>query len=176
MSNKYDQVQIGKKLKNLMDEHNLNITEVSKGTSISTPYLSQIQNDKREPSLKIIKQLATFFQIPMSYFFDDEIQINRPAQVISKHITKLNIDLGQLSTQSDISFFHLAEVLKGKETLTENEAITISDLIGVPVFELQVDLKEKKARIRHLLTQIQLEEDEIGTIFEYIDSRLKDRK
>lgn len=175
MSQNFDQIQIGQRLKNLMDEYNLNITELSKGTSISTPYLSQIQNDKREPSLKIIKQLATFFHVPLSYFFADQPLVSRPVQVIQKHLTETQIGLDQLAQKSGLSFFHLAEVLKGRETLSEQEIITISQALDVPVFQLQIDLKEKRARIRHLLSEIHLAEDEIDTIFQYIDTRLKDR-
>lgn len=50
------------------------------GCSVSTPYLSQLRTGVREnPSLLVVNALANFFRVSPDYFYDANIDEDRPS-------------------------------------------------------------------------------------------------
>ena len=46
------------------------LSEVSKKAGISENYLSQLENGKRKPSVKMAKKIADFYKIDWTKFFE----------------------------------------------------------------------------------------------------------
>lgn len=64
---------IGKYIKILRLSKNFRLQDLSVATKISQSQLSRIESDKRIPTLKQIKEIASFFEIPEEYFQDELI-------------------------------------------------------------------------------------------------------
>lgn len=60
------------KFKKLLDENNVTPYRVSKDTGISTTTLTKWKQGEYTPKKDKIKLIASYFDVPMSYFYDDE--------------------------------------------------------------------------------------------------------
>jgi XRE family transcriptional regulator, regulator of sulfur utilization len=60
---------IGKTIKFLRIAKGLKQSVLAEQVKVSTNYISLIENDKREPSLSFLKELATVLDIPVSLLF-----------------------------------------------------------------------------------------------------------
>jgi transcriptional regulator with XRE-family HTH domain len=54
---------IGKNIKEIRTFLDLTIADVSKATGLTSPAISQIENNKREPELKSVVKLMNFFNV-----------------------------------------------------------------------------------------------------------------
>lgn len=68
-------MSFGSRIKKLREEKELSTRElakiISKFGSISASYISNIENDTYEPSLKKLKLIAKGLQVPLSYLLDE---------------------------------------------------------------------------------------------------------
>ena len=62
---------IGKTIKFLRMAKGLTQAYVAKELDVSTNYISLIENDKREPSLSLLKELSKVLDVPVGLFFLD---------------------------------------------------------------------------------------------------------
>src|SRR5690349_8943713 len=60
---------IGKTIKFLRSAKGLKQSDLAKKVKVSTNYISLIENDKREPSLSFLRELASVLDIPVSLLF-----------------------------------------------------------------------------------------------------------
>lgn len=60
---------IGKTIKFLRVAKGLKQSDLAERAKVSTNYISLIENDKREPSLSFLKELASNLDIPVSLLF-----------------------------------------------------------------------------------------------------------
>lgn len=60
--------QFGQLLKKLREEKGFSITTLSKRSGVSQPYISQLENGKRNPSPEILKKLAPSFEMNLLAF------------------------------------------------------------------------------------------------------------
>ena len=70
MKNKY--VDTGDRIKQLRAEHNMTQTELASKLGVSKSIISADEKDLRKPSFKMLKNLATTFNVPIQYFIVDE--------------------------------------------------------------------------------------------------------
>lgn len=63
---------IGEKLLNLRKQHQRTLKGVSDLTGLSLSYISDLEHDRTEPSIKTLKTLARFYDVKPSYLIDDE--------------------------------------------------------------------------------------------------------
>ncbi len=62
---------IGKKIRELRKKYNITLSDISSKTGISLSTLSLIENGKLIPTLKNLDEIASFFGIHISYFFEE---------------------------------------------------------------------------------------------------------
>lgn len=68
---------IGQKLRNARVEQNLSLRELAAKTEVSASLLSQIENEKANPSVRTLHSLADALDVPVDYFFpqrEEEVQ------------------------------------------------------------------------------------------------------
>ena len=65
-----DYALIGKKLRNARISHNLTQTELAEELGVSTGYICQIECGDKCFNLKRLKEVADFFERPVTYFID----------------------------------------------------------------------------------------------------------
>ena len=63
---------IGKRIKQLRKRYNITLSDISSKTGISLSSLSLIENGKLIPTLRNLDEIATFFGVHISYFFEEE--------------------------------------------------------------------------------------------------------
>ncbi len=67
-----DFYNIGKRIRQLRKRYNIRLSDISSKTGISLSSLSLIENGKLVPTLKNLDEIATFFGVHISYFFEDD--------------------------------------------------------------------------------------------------------
>lgn len=73
-----NKVQIGTKLLKLRQENGLKQLVIAELLNISQSTISNIEKNQLSPNYHQIQTLATFFKVPVSFFFDDEfITVNQ---------------------------------------------------------------------------------------------------
>lgn len=63
---------LGSRIKKLRKERGATLKEVADATGLSQGYLSQIETDKVEPSISVLRKLASYYKVLMLYFFDTD--------------------------------------------------------------------------------------------------------
>ena len=65
---------IGEKLRNARIKQNLSLRELASMTDVSASLLSQIENEKANPSVRTLHSLADALALPVDYFFPERKQ------------------------------------------------------------------------------------------------------
>lgn len=65
-----------KKFETLLKKNNVTPYRVHKETGISTATLSDWKNGKSQPKKDKIEKLCSYFNVPLSYFYEDEEETN----------------------------------------------------------------------------------------------------
>ena len=63
---------IGTQVRRWRAERGLTLAGVSERTGLNVGYLSQIENDKAQPSLSCLSSIAAALEVPIAWFFIDE--------------------------------------------------------------------------------------------------------
>jgi len=102
---------VGAQVRRWRAERGLTLAGVAKKTGLNIGYLSQIENDKAQPSLTCLASVADALEVPIAWFFIDEA----PApQVVRKSERSVReIELGRIErvdggTSRDISIVEVA--------------------------------------------------------------------
>lgn len=69
--------KIGEKIKGLRKERKLTLQDVGNETGFSPALISQIENNNVSPPIATLSKIARFFDIKMSYFFDESEETAR---------------------------------------------------------------------------------------------------
>ncbi len=65
-------MSVGKTIKIFRASRGLKQKDLADSIKIKVQYLSAIENEKREPSLSLLRRISEFFKIPISLFFWDK--------------------------------------------------------------------------------------------------------
>jgi transcriptional regulator with XRE-family HTH domain len=71
-------IHIGHHVRRLRMEQKLTLHQLAEMTSLSAPYLSQIENDKASPSITSLQQIARALKARIVDFFTDELVDDPP--------------------------------------------------------------------------------------------------
>ncbi|WP_436918069.1 helix-turn-helix domain-containing protein [Bacillus pumilus] len=122
--------KIGYAVKRLRLKKKKTVEDAAKEIGISQSYLSRIENNTQTPSVKVINQIADYFDVHSSYLFFDEESINSFTEnenelLSNKHINindleKMNLvhDNGSKITKEEIKY--VIDRLKELRNLREN--------------------------------------------------------
>ncbi len=106
-------MKIGIKLKQLRKAHALSLKELSLLTGISISFLSDIENERSNPSLENLELIATKLNTPISSFFDDTF-----SDSLSKaHLSPIIELLDSFDTWSESDKQELMSYLKAKQLI-----------------------------------------------------------
>jgi transcriptional regulator with XRE-family HTH domain len=85
-------MQYGKVIKLLRVSNSISQISLAKKLEVSRSYLSQVENNRKSPSLSFLKEVANFFQIPLALLVMEESNSD------SDIFKKLNNILSELLT------------------------------------------------------------------------------
>lgn len=78
------------RLKNTISEKGISQIELAKVARISNAYVSQLLRGKKNPTIKVVKQIADALGLPVSYFLESEKSIGLYLS-INKNLTSDDI-------------------------------------------------------------------------------------
>lgn len=166
---------IGTKLRKLREQKGLTLAEVAVAINKSTSLIGSVERADRCPSLPSLIELAEYYNVPLSYLFEDDlyqyqIQIG---QYLQTKLTEKNMSIAELSKLTGLNYFKLADFFQGSTPLTLGELKLIAAIVHVPIKEIVPQVARHIAHIRHYLVGLGLEEQAIQNIVEYIYSKFE---
>lgn len=86
---------LGKALKLIRSYHDLSQTELCYRLGVSNSHLSEIESDKKQPSIELLRRYSDCFEIPLSsiLFFSESIDSPRPTDNLRFGLAKSIISL-----------------------------------------------------------------------------------
>ncbi len=85
-------MSVGKRIKKVRTEKDLTLREISKKIDISISFLSDIENERSNPSLERLKDIAKALDTPVSYFLEEQPPSPDPA--LDDELNQVMRDLG----------------------------------------------------------------------------------
>lgn len=64
------------RLKEAINEKRISQNELAKKANVSTAYISQLLSGKKNPTIKVVKQIADALGLPVSYFLENGVEIS----------------------------------------------------------------------------------------------------
>ncbi len=81
------ELNIGGKIKELRTKRGLTLQNISEMTGLSTPLLSQVENEVVAPPIATLLKISRSLGVPIAYFFQDETSVQK-AVVVKAHQRK----------------------------------------------------------------------------------------
>ena len=121
------------KFSQLLAAQNVTPYRIHKETGISTATLSDWKNGKSEPKRDKIQKICDFFNVPISYFYDDldsDIAISS-YEIFAELLKKKGIKTSDVAAATGISNMTFSDWKKGKSTPKVDKLQKIADFFGV---------------------------------------------
>jgi transcriptional regulator with XRE-family HTH domain len=102
---------VGAQVRRWRAERGLTLAGVAERTGLNIGYLSQIENDKAQPSLGCLSTLADALAVPIAWFFIDEApapQVVRKSERSVREVERGRIERVDGGTSRDISIVEIA--------------------------------------------------------------------
>ena len=105
---------------------------IHKETGISTSTLSDWKNGKSEPKRYKIQKICDFFNVPISYFYDDiDSDSVSSYEIFAELLKKKGIKTSDVAAATGISNMTFSDWKKGKSTPKVDKLQKIADFFGV---------------------------------------------
>jgi|SRR5690625_1561969 len=195
---------IGEFIKNERNDNKISIAQLAESSGVSSPYISQIESNTRNPSPKVLKQIYEGFskhgiKIPYSFllskagYFDLSKEVEMEEQISALLYQNINTtnnkgNTGRYNTLTDITLNAVKQSLKSLgEKINNNQSA--EDNLWVP-FNLKADdsngeqfhlnynldeiLKFKKEQINY--KDVHLSKSEVNLIRGFIELLIENRE
>jgi transcriptional regulator with XRE-family HTH domain len=130
-------MKLSSKLRSIRKQNNLTLKELSIKSGLSISFISDIENDRRNPSIEKLQDLAKALNVSVSEFFENTSELKIPEDYLEKHkIT--NKDLKQRDNVLD----H-AETFMMDDTVDENDKEKLFEIVNRLYWEAKAGNKEK---------------------------------
>lgn len=132
---------LGEKLRALREERGLTLKEIGQSTDFSFTYLSEIERGSVCPSLDTIKQLAKFFDIPVSMLVNSQKTSSLPAKL--QYMRKLkNLSQKELASKAGLSPGLIAQLELDKVNASLKTIGKLAEALDVSICYLILDQEE----------------------------------
>lgn len=185
MLNNEENLNLGDKLRALREERELTLKEMGEKTGLSLTYLSEIERGAVCPSVDTLRQLANFFDIPVSMLVKNDGPGSLPSKL--QYVRKLkNISQKQLANMAGISPGLVAQLELGKVNASLKTVNKLAEALNVSVCYLILDQKDIEGLVaaigsdlRNMMTEpsvqaiigsiCTLNEEQLKLIFNFIN-------
>ena len=75
---------LGKRLKLIRKDNNYRLIDVHEGTGLSLPYISELENNKSNPSIKTMEALAIFYRMTVGDLLADIDDMNDKRNILDR--------------------------------------------------------------------------------------------
>ena len=132
---------LGERLRTLREERGMTLKEVGNSTGLSFTYLSEIERNSVCPAVDTVRQLADFFQVPVSTLINGQKKTSLPSKL--KYMRKLKkISQKELAQRADISPGLIAQLELGKVNASLKTVNKLAEALGVSVCYLIMDTRD----------------------------------
>lgn len=122
------------KFSQLLSAHNVTPYRIHKETGISTATLSDWKNGKSEPKRDKIQKICDFFNVPISYFYDDiDSDSVSSYEIFLELLEKSGKRASDVSKATGIPASTFSDWKKGKSAPKAEKLQKIADFFGVTV-------------------------------------------
>ncbi len=165
---------IGKKLRKLRERKRLTLANVAKATDKSISLIGSIERADRCPSLPSLIELAEFYQVPLSFLFEDDLNENQQEiiEYLQKVLIKNSYTIADLAKKTDINYFQLAEFFQRRASLNLDQLKSISNILNISVKKILPQATRYISYIEHYLKVLRLDDQSTQNIVGYIYSKL----
>lgn len=104
---------LGTKVRELRKSRGLTIAELASNLGISESYLSQLESEKVDPSISLVRKLAAEFQVSIAVFFDTEYEKPIVTRMEERAATSINggdIILTNIAPSADSVVLSMKEI------------------------------------------------------------------
>lgn len=84
------ELQIGQKIRDLRQQQRMTLQDLSEGTELSKPLLSQVENDQVIPPLATLLRISRALRVPLQTFFEEEANTQKCLVVRADDSEKMN--------------------------------------------------------------------------------------
>lgn len=170
-----DLAYIGEKLRKLRENRSLTLIEVGQAIGKSPSLVGSVERADRCPSLPSLIKLANFYDIPLAYLFEDDLdkyqkEVGRKVETI---LAANQLAIADLANRADLNYFQLADFLQGRTNLTLDQLKKIAILINIPVKQLIPETVRYLNHIQRYLEALGLDDQSMENIIEYINSKFE---
>lgn len=129
-------MKVGKKIRELRQSQNKTLKEIADMANISISYLSDIEHEKKNPSINTIKSILNALNISMFDFFKDidNVKINNfkhVGEAIKFYRNENNLSINALSELSGIPPLRLSLIESGKADIDDKEVINLCSALNI---------------------------------------------
>lgn len=105
---------LGNKVREFRKSRHLTLAELAANLGISESYLSQLESEKVDPSISLVRKLAAEFQVPIAAFFDMEYEKPIVTRLSDREVTTLknkSVVLSKISPAANNVILNICEFL-----------------------------------------------------------------
>ncbi len=166
---------VGQKLRQLREKRGLTLAEVGKAIGKSPSLIGSVERIDRCPSLSSVLELAEFYEVPLSFLFEDDLDKYQKGigEQVEKIMTQKSISTSELARKTDINYFKLADFLLGQTSLTLDQLEILANYLNIPVKHIIPQAVRYLSHIKRYLEALGLDNESTTNILNYIDSRLE---
>lgn len=105
----------------LLKERNVKASDVNKGTGVASSTLTEWKQGRYEPKIDKLQKIADFFNVPVSYFKDEEVELPTPdaKNILESLIASLGADAQINFSASEMSEDEKVLLQKGLQNALE---------------------------------------------------------
>ncbi|MCK4261309.1 MAG: helix-turn-helix transcriptional regulator [Halanaerobiales bacterium] len=174
MSKSYFEFKVlAQKIKDFKKENKLTYEQISNALGVNRSHVHRVMNMETYPSLSFIIRLAEFMNLPLYILFVPPVEMIRQefAEQVNKRIKELDWNHDELEENTGILQLRLMDIVKGNSSPTNEELKTLAAVLelkeGTNYLEVKLNL------MKSLLTDLDLKDNQIENILQYIKDNLK---
>ena len=165
---------LGQRLNRLRKRRGYSLEDVGDGVGVTSSHISQIENDKRQPSFKLLFDLANFFDVDPTFFMDCQYRFLGLGAKIHKFREEQGLTLEELASKVSLEREVLEKVEAGEKKLEIEKIKRIAQVLGEELFDLQDSKKLHLDQIRVICHVIfNMSDYEVEETIEFIRKRIK---
>lgn len=129
-------MKVGKRIREIRQSQNKTLKEVADKANISISYLSDIEHEKKNPSINSIKSILNALNISMFNFFKeiDNVKIDNFEHIgkaIKFYRNEKHLSIAELSKLSGIQSQRLLLIESGKVDINDNEIKSLCNILNI---------------------------------------------
>ncbi len=164
---------LAKKIIDFKNENNLTFEKIGRVLEVDKSHVYRVINMETYPSLPFLIRLAEFMNLPLYALFLPPVEMIRQefAEQVNLRIKELGWNYEELEEKTGIAQLRLMDIVGGNSSPTHEESKALCTVLkleqGINYLEVKLNL------IKSLFSDLDLKDNQIENILQYIKNNLK---